>query len=256
MKPSPRWIWALALLPLLLFGVPLLALSLEAKNSGELGSALRSPLVLDALRVSLLTTTLSLFLTVVFGTPLAWILARKHFPGKSLINTLVDLPLVLPPAVAGVALLMAFGRNGLWGGLFSENGLAFSTTAVVLAQIFVAAPFYIRSATTGFMGIPIQIEQVASSLGASKTRVFREITLPMARPALISGAVMCWTRALGEFGATIMFAGSLPGETQTMPLAIYAAMESNWVEALALSMLLILTSVVVLLAIRRVKHAP
>jgi molybdate transport system permease protein len=255
LKSGPRWIWALALFPLLLFGVPLLALSLEAKNSGELGSALTSPLVREALRVSLLTTSLTLLLTIFFGTPLAWILARKHFPGKSLINTLIDLPLVLPPAVAGVALLMAFGRNGLLGGLFSEDGLAFSTTAVVLAQIFVAAPFYIRSATTGFMGIPLQLEQVASSLGASKTRVFREITLPLARPALISGAVMCWTRALGEFGATIMFAGSLPGETQTMPLAIYAAMESNWVEALALSMLLILTSVVVLLAIRRVKHA-
>jgi molybdate transport system permease protein len=255
MRASPRWIWALALLPLLLFGLPLLALSLEAKSSGELGAALTSPLVLDALRVSLLTTTLALFLTVLFGTPLAWILARKPFPGRSLVNTLVDLPLVLPPAVAGVALLMAFGRNGLWGGLFSENGLAFSATAVVLAQIFVAAPFYIRSATTGFRAVPFQLEEVALSLGASRSRVFREITLPLARPALISGAVMCWTRALGEFGATIMFAGSLPGETQTMPLAIYAAMESNWAEALALSMLLILTSVLVLLAIRRVKHA-
>jgi molybdate transport system permease protein len=245
----------LALLPLLLFGIPLLALSAEAFKSGELGSAITSPLVQEALRVSLLTTTLALIVTVTFGTPLAWILARKNFPGKALVNTLVDLPLVLPPAVAGVALLMAFGRNSVLGGLFLEGGLAFSTTAVVLAQVFVAAPFYIRSATTGFQGVNVELEQVAASLGASKTRVFREITLPLARPALVAGSVMCWTRALGEFGATIMFAGSLPGKTQTMPLAIYAAMESNWVEALALSMLLILTSVLVLLGIRKVKHA-
>lgn len=255
MNRSPRWIWPLALLPLLLFGIPLLALSAEAFKSGELGSAITSPLVQEALRVSLLTTTLALIVTVILGTPLAWILARKGFPGKALVNTLVDLPLVLPPAVAGVALLMAFGRNSVLGGLFLEDGLAFSTTAVVLAQIFVAAPFYIRSATTGFQGVNIELEQVAASLGASKTRVFREITLPLARPALVAGSVMCWTRALGEFGATIMFAGSLPGKTQTMPLAIYAAMESNWVEALALSMLLILTSVLVLLGIRKVKHA-
>ena len=243
------------MLPLLLFGIPLLALSVEAFKSGELGSAITSPLVQEALRVSLLTTTLALIVTVVLGTPLAWILARKDFPGKALVNTLVDLPLVLPPAVAGVALLMAFGRNSVLGGFFLEDGLAFSTTAVVLAQVFVAAPFYIRSATTGFQGVNIELEQVAASLGASKIRVFREITLPLARPALVAGSVMCWTRALGEFGATIMFAGSLPGKTQTMPLAIYAAMESNWVEALALSMLLILTSVLVLLGIRKVKHA-
>jgi molybdate transport system permease protein len=252
---TPRWIWPLALLPLLLFGIPLIALSAAAFKSGELGSAITSPLVQEALRVSLLTTTLALIVTVAFGTPLAWILARKDFPGRALVNTLVDLPLVLPPAVAGVALLMAFGRNSILGGLFFEDGLAFSTTAVVLAQVFVAAPFYIRSATTGFQSVNVELEQVAASLGASKTRVFREITLPLARPALVAGSVMCWTRALGEFGATIMFAGSLPGKTQTMPLAIYAAMESNWVEALALSMLLILTSLMVLLAIRKVKHA-
>lgn len=255
MNRTPRWIWPLALLPLLLFGIPLIALSAAAFKSGELGSAITSPLVQEALRVSLLTTTLALIVTVTFGTPLAWILARKDFPGRALVNTLVDLPLVLPPAVAGVALLMAFGRNSILGGLFFEDGLAFSATAVVLAQVFVAAPFYIRSATTGFQSVNVELEQVAASLGASKTRVFREITLPLARPALVAGSVMCWTRALGEFGATIMFAGSLPGKTQTMPLAIYAAMESNWVEALALSMLLILTSLMVLLAIRKVKHA-
>jgi len=250
----PQWLWALALLPLLLFGVPLLALALRAFESGELGDAIRSPLVQKALVVSLFTTSLALLITVVIGTPLAWLLARRQFRGKSLVNALVDLPLVLPPAVAGVALLMAFGRNGLVGGLFGEGGLAFSTTAVVIAQVFVAAPFYIRSATAGFSAVPVELEQVASSLGAPNSRVFRRITLPLAGPSLLAGAVLCWTRALGEFGATIMFAGSLPGETQTMPLAIYAAMESNLVEALALSLLLILTSLTVLVGIRKVKH--
>ena len=254
MKQTPRWLWVIAALPLLLLVVPIIALMMHAADNGELWSSLQSESVRTTLLVSLLSSLCALLITIVLGTPLAWLLARKNFRGKRIINALVDLPLVLPPAVAGLALLMAFGRNGVLGGIFPD-GLAFTSAAVVIAQAFVAAPFYIRSATSGFQSIPPEIEGVAATLGASPQKIFRRITLPLAWPSLVGGAVLCWTRALGEFGATIMFAGDMPGQTRTMPIAIYKAMESNLAEALALSVLLVLSSLLVLLLIQRVKHA-
>ena len=254
MKHTEKWLWLVATLPLLLLVVPIIALMMHAAENGDLWSSLGSESVRTTLLVSLISSLCALFITVLFGTPLAWLLARKNFRGKRVINALVDLPLVLPPAVAGLALLMAFGRNGFLGGIFPD-GLAFTSAAVVIAQVFVSAPFYIRSATSGFQGVPAELEGVAATLGAPPQQIFRRITLPLAWPTLVGGAVLCWTRALGEFGATIMFAGDMPGETRTMPIAIYKAMESNLAEALALSVLLVLSSLLVLLLIQRVKHA-
>jgi molybdate transport system permease protein len=165
-----------------------------------------------------------------------------------MLEMLVDLPMVLPPAVAGLALLMAFGRRGLLGGFLESTGidLAFTTAAVVFAQCFVSAPLYIRAARAGFADIDPELEEIAETLGASKLGVFRHVTVPLAFPGLFCGAVMAWARALGEFGATIMFAGNFPGRTQTMPLAVYTALESELSEALALAVLLLALSTVVL----------
>jgi molybdate ABC transporter permease protein len=163
------------------------------------------------------------------GTPLADWLARGQVRGRAVIETVLDLPIVLPPAVAGIALLMTFGRRGVFGPLLAQWGinLPFTTLAVIMAQVFVAAPFFIRSAQTGFVGVPREIEEVASDLGADGWRVFRRVTFPLAGPALLSGVVLSGARALGEFGATILFAGNFSSRTQTMPLAIYQTMERN-----------------------------
>ena len=187
-------------------------------------------------------TLSSLALTILFGTPVAYCLARRRFRGMGLLDTLVDMPTVLPPTVAGVALLMTFGRQGLLGQWLHAVGLqvSFTSAAVVLAQCFVCAPFYIRAAQAGFQSVDRDLERVAYTLGDSPLRAFLRVTAPLALPALLSGCVMAWARALGEFGATIMFAGNLMGRTQTMPLAIYIAMESDLTAALVLSALLII----------------
>jgi molybdate transport system permease protein len=169
------------------------------------------------------------------------------------VDTLVDLPIVLPPAVAGIALLMAFGRNGVLGRWLSEQGITvgFTTAAVVLAQIFIAAPFFVRAAKSGFMRVDRDLEEAAADLGASPTRVFRTVTLPLVMPSLVAGGVLAWARAMGEFGATIMFAGNFPGITQTMPLAIYGRFGAGDLSsALLLSFVLLLASLVVLLGLR------
>ncbi len=206
----------------------------------------------DSLQLTLWTTSVSLLVIVALGTPLAYLLARKSFRGKALVETLIDLPMVLPPAVAGLALLMAFGRRGLVGAPLADMGisLAFTPWAVVLAQCFVAAPFYVRAARTGFAGVDRDLEGAARVDGASPLAVFRHVTVPLALPSLLTGAVLCWARALGEFGATIMFAGSFRGRTQTMPLAIYAALESDLDAALVLSALLVIVSFAVLVVLR------
>jgi molybdate transport system permease protein len=232
--------------------LPLLAILLKVVPQAGLWETLREPLVTQALRLSLITSLSSLLLAILFGTPVAYLLARYRFRGARVVETLIDLPMVLPPTVAGVALLMALGRRGLLGPWLAVAGvqIGFSTTAVILAQSFVCLPFYIRAAQAGFRSVDPELERVAHTLGVSALRTFWRVTVPLALPALLSGGVMAWARALGEFGATIMFAGNLRGRTQTMPLAIYLAMESDLPAALALSTLLIVVSFSVLLGVR------
>jgi len=221
--------------------------------TGLLLDALRRPIVLEALRLSALTSLLTLALALVLGTPIAYLLARRDFPGRALIDSLIELPMVLPPAVAGIGLLMAFGRRGLFGPALESVGITvgFTTAAVVLAQLFVAAPFYVRAARAGFELVDRELEEAARTMGASEWATFRYVTVPLIFPALLGGAVMCWARALGEFGATIMFAGSFAGRTQTMPLAIYERYGAgDLTSALTLSVILLATSLVILLAVR------
>lgn len=206
----------------------------------------------DALRLSLFTATLSATLAVIIGTPIAYFLSRENFFAKAIVDALIDVPMVLPPAVAGLALLMAFGRRGLLGPALSAIGieLPFTTAAVIIAETFVAAPFYVRAAKAGFASVDRGLEQMSALLGVSTLRTFFRVTLPLAAPSLFGGVLMTWARALGEFGATIMFAGNFQGTTQTMPLAIYIGLESNLDSALALSVILIAVSFGILAAVR------
>lgn len=234
--------------------VPLAALAWRAVASGELGSNLTSSLVLQSLRLSAITSTIVLVVAIVAGTPLAYLLARRDFPGKMLVDLLIDLPIVLPPTVAGVALLVALGRRGVVGETLDAWGLdvAFTTGAVILAQLFVSAPFYIRTAKAGFESVDVTYEGVASTLGASPLRTFRQVTLPLAWPSLVAGAVLCWARALSELGATLIFAGNFEGRTRTMPLAIISAFDSGKSidVPIALSVILVGAAAVLLLLLR------
>ena len=236
----------------LLIGLPLVALLARALPPDTLVPALRNPGVGAALLLSMVTSIASLALAVAAGTPLAYVLARIPFRGRALLDALVEVPIVLPPAVAGIALLMAFGRRGPVGAPLDALGisLAFTPWAVVLAQCFVAIPLYVRTARTGFVGVDRELELAARVDGATPWAAFRHVTLPLAFPSLFAGAVLCWARAIGEFGATIMFAGSFRGRTQTMPLAIYAFLESDLGAALALGALLVLASMAVLALVR------
>ena len=245
---------ALASLPLLLFLLlPLVALMLRV-NLERLLANLRDSAVTQAIGLSLITTALTVLITVVAGTPVAYLLARRRFRGRTALDTLIDLPMVLPPSVAGIALLVAFGRRGLLGQYISAAGLeiAFTQVAVVLAQTFVAAPFYVKAAVAGFAGVDRDLEQAAALDGAAPPQIFRYVTLPLAWTALFGGAVMTWARALGEFGATIIFAGNFPGRTQTMPLAIYLGFELELNVALTLSVILLGTSFAVLFVVKGV----
>ena len=251
-----NWLFILPSLFLLaLFGIPVLALILQAAHDSFLSYAL-APEALAALKLSLLTSLLSVGIAVIFGTPLAYALARWKFAGKKFVEMLVDLPIVLPPSVAGLALLIAFGRQGLIGNLFNSMGihLPFTTAAVVIAQTFVAAPLYIRAARIGFTGINTQLEEAAYVEGANQWQLFYTVMFPLTRRALLSGAILTWTRALGEFGATILFAGNLEGVTQTMPLAIYLGFERSLGVAIALSVVLVGVSVVLLSLTRRLEE--
>ncbi len=240
---------------LLFLVVPLLALLLRALEA-ELWQQFTQPVVAQAVRLSLITATLSTFITVIMGTPLAYMLARRKVPARAVVETLLDLPIVLPPAVAGLALLLTFGRRGLVGPALEPLGiqLPFTTAAVIMAETFVAAPFFIRSAQSGFASVPSHLEESASDLGASKWHVFRRVTLPLSGAALLSGVILSWARALGEFGATILFAGNFIGRTQTMPLAIYQALETDPEAAIAIAALLILISFSFLVLLRLVTH--
>ncbi len=258
-----RWRWqviwrqvplALASLPMLLFFLlPLVALVLRVPTDSLL-SRFVDPTVAQAIRLSLTTTLITTGVVVLAGTPVAYLLARHRFPGRIFVDTLIDLPMLLPPAVAGIALLVAFGRRGLLGPYLDNANieLAFSTTAVIMAQMFVAGPFYVKTAITGFARVDREIEQAAAVDGADAFGVFRRITLPLCWSTLFTGAVMTWARALGEFGATILFAGNFPGITQTMPLAIYIGFESDFQAALTLSVLLLIIAFLVLAMVKGV----
>jgi len=246
-----------AALLLLLLGLPLAALVLRIPAEA-LWSRLGQPLVLEALRLSLATSAASTAAVVALGLPTAYLLATRGFPGKRIVLVLIDLPLVLPPTVAGVALLAAFGRAGLAGGVLHAVGvsLPFTTLGVVVAQTFVAVPFFVGAARTGLAEVDRRYVDMAATLGSPPGRTFLRVMLPLAFPAMLSGAVMSWARALGEFGATITFAGNLPGVTQTMPLAVYLALQSDLDAAVALSVLLLAVSLVVLLVLRSGSAGP
>jgi molybdate transport system permease protein len=241
-----------ALIAILFLLLPLAGLLIRAPW-GRLGSALSGTDATQALTLSLWTATVSTAISMVIGVPLAWVLARSSFPGQRLLRALVTLPLVLPPVVGGVALLLAFSRTGIVGRyLDSWFGLTipFTPLAVVMAETFVAMPFLIITVEGAFRSADQGFEEAAATLGAQRLTVFRRITLPMVAPSLGAGAVLCWARALGEFGATITFAGSFPGQTETMPIAVYYALENDPDAAIALSLVLLVVSVVVLASLR------
>jgi molybdate transport system permease protein len=214
--------------------------------------AMVSPVARDALLLSMKTTAISMFIIVLVGTPAAYVLARRDFRGKRLVDALVDIPAVLPPSAAGIALLLTFGRFGLVGRYFDAFGvtISFTTAAVVMAEIFVAAHFYVRQASIGFAGVRRNVEEAAMVDGAGQISVFTRVTVPLAFPALVAGAVTAWARALGEFGATVIFAGSFRGITQTIPLAIFAEFQSDIDAAVALSVLVLGFAFVVILTVR------
>jgi molybdate transport system permease protein len=219
----------------------------------DLHQVLVESAVADALRLSLVCATSATALSLMFGVPLAWVLARARFPGRGLLRALVTLPLVLPPVVGGVALLLAFGRRGIVGQYLDAwfgFTLPFTTLGVVVAETFVAMPFLIVTVEGAFRGSGRGLEEAATTLGATRLTVFRRVTLPLIRPSLIAGAVLCWARALGEFGATITFAGNFPGRTQTMPIAVYLALERDPEAAIALSLVLLAVSIAVLVGMR------
>lgn len=250
-----KWIFIIpGAILLAFFALPLMAIILRSINLDFFDNAF-SQQAFKALRLSLLTSSITTLIAAVFGTPLAYMLARWKLNHKTWLELILDLPIMLPPSVAGVALLITFGRNGLLGSALNVLGISlpFTTAAVVLAQLFVAAPLFIRSARIGFAHIDQQLEESARVEGANQWQLFSEIMLPLSARALASGAILTWTRALGEFGATILFAGNLEGMTQTMPMAIYLGFERNIGVALALSVVLIFVSVILLMLTKKLE---
>ncbi|BDZ59624.1 molybdate transport system permease protein [Barrientosiimonas humi] len=241
-----------ALLATLLLLLPLLAMLLRAPWT-DLPRLLAQPEVRTALRLSLLCATAATAISLVLGVPLAWVLARSQARGIPLLRALVTVPLVLPPVVGGIALLLAFGREGVVGRWLDQwfgVSLPFTTTGVIVAETFVAMPFLVVSVEGALRAAGEDLEEAAATLGASRARAFRLVTLPHVLPALVAGAVLCWARALGEFGATITFAGSFPGTTQTMPLAAYLALQTDPDAAVALSLVLLTVCLLVLVGLR------
>jgi molybdate transport system permease protein len=235
-----------------LVAVPLIGLLWRAPWA-ELGSVITSRVVLDALRLSLISSLSATAIAFVLGIPVAWLLARVEFPGRHLVRGLVLLPLVLPPVVGGAALLFALGRRGLVGEpVYEATGLVlpFSTWGVVLASTFVAMPFLVITVEGALHNLDQRYEGAAASLGARRWTVLRRVTLPMVGPSLLAGLVLTWARAFGEFGATITFAGNLQGRTQTLPLAVFVALESDRGVAVAISLLMVVVSLIVLVALR------
>ena len=254
LSPAPPLLTVAASTVLLvLLALPVGVLLVRAAAPEALATLLE-PDAAEALRLSLVTTGVSMALTILLGTPVAYLLARYRFKGRRLLDTLVDLPVVLPPVVAGVGLLLVFGRRGVIGAPLDNLGisLSFTSTAVVLAQLFVASPFYIRALKVGFAGVPRELEAAALIDGADRWGAFWRVTWPLTLPAFTEGVVLAWARALGEFGATIVFAGSLQGRTRTLPLAIYAGLERDLDAALALSGVLTVAALGLFVAFRAV----
>lgn len=246
--------WIAAGIGIAVLALPVISLVWRAVDYRDSLSQERTrSVLLDAIGLSLVTSMTAMLLVVVFGTPIAWVLARSRSSFARIADAVIDLPILLPPAVAGIALLTAFGRVGTVGGWLDDRGvqIGFTSAAVVLAQIFVSAPFYIRSARAGFMRIDREVEESAADLGAPPFKIFRVISMPLARNSLVAGFVIAWARALGEFGATIMFAGNRRGVTQTMPLAIYERYGSGDLPAaIVMSVVLLGISMVFLVAVR------
>jgi len=244
----------LAGLMVVLLAVPVLMLLWRGLTSEPL-RFLADPTVRAALRLSAWTSSASTLIAVILGMPLAYLLARNRFTGRTVLEVLVDLPIVLPPSVAGIALLVAFGRRSLLGAALAPLGvsLPFTSAAVVMAQVFVAAPLFIRAARLGFNAVDAQLEEAAYTEGASQWQLFRHVMFPLTGRALFAGLVLCWARALGEFGATILFAGNLPGRTQTMPLAIFIGFQQDLGIALALASILLIVSGLVLGVLRKIE---
>jgi molybdate transport system permease protein len=232
-------------------GLPIVALFVDASPS-QLAASLGDSSSLDALRLSLETSLIALILIVVVGTPAAWMLATREFRLKPAVVTLIELPLVLPPAAAGIALLAALGPHGIAGGLLDDAGitLVLTTAGVVVAMAFVASPFYIRQAQAAFEALDPRLLEAGRTLGASEARRFTRIAIPLARNGLLAGGALAWGRALGEFGATLMFAGSLRGVTQTAPLALYERFSTDFDGAIALAVVLLAISAGVLIAVK------
>ena len=247
-----------AVLYVLFIGLPVVALLVRVAQQSDFLDAVTGDVALTALRLSLFTSIVSMAVVVLLGTPFAYLLARSDSLWARVVDSLVELPLVLPPVVAGVAMLMAFGRSGLIGPGLEGLGITipFTTVAVVFAQIFVASPFFIRSAKLGFQSVAKDYEDVAQTLGVSPWRTFFRITLPLAGPAMFTGLGLAWARALSEFGATMMFAGNLIGETQTMPMAIMTEMATSLDSALALSVMLLAGSVLMLAVLGLLTRRP
>jgi molybdate transport system permease protein len=243
----------LAALATLTLGLPVVVHVARAVLDGPQFDSVALRSVTTALALSLATTAVSLVLTVILGIPLALLLARRRFRGSNVLETVIDLPIVLPPSVAGLALLLVLGRRGLLGETLDVFGIqiAFTTIAVVLAQTFVSAPFFIRSARTGFASVDHDLEDAARVDGATERQLFRSITMPLASAALAAGLVMSWARSLGEFGATIMFAGNIEGRTQTLPLVVYGEFQGGDLDAsIAAAAVLVLAAFGVLVAVR------
>ncbi|HET6529076.1 MAG TPA: ABC transporter permease [Actinoplanes sp.] len=241
-----------ALLGLAFLALPPAGLLIRAPWS-TLPQRLAEPGVLAALRLSVLTASLATLVCLALGVPLAWVLARSGLPGVRYARALITVPLVLPPVVGGVALLLVFGRRGLIGGWLDATfgfSLPFTTAGVVVAEAFVAMPFLVIAVEGALRGADARYEEAAATLGAGRWTAFRRVTLPLIAPGVAAGAVLCWARALGEFGATITFAGNFPGRTQTMPLAVYLALEQDVDAAIVLSLVLLVVSVVILAALR------
>jgi molybdate transport system permease protein len=219
----------------------------------DLGTQLTAPGVGDALRLSLVSATLATLLSLLMGVPLAWVLARSRIRGRAVLRALVTVPLVLPPVVGGVALFLVLGRQGIVGRWLDQAlgvTIPFTTTAVVIAETFVAMPFLVISVEGALRAADARFEDAAATLGADRWTTFRRVTLPLVAPGIAAGAVLCWARALGEFGATITFAGNFPGTTQTMPLAVYLALQQDPDAAIVLSLVLLVVSVATLLLLR------
>ena len=249
-RPGIALFWSAV--PMILFlTLPLLALIWRTELT-DVSTHLAQPVARQAIILSLWTSATATLLTIVLGTPLALLMTRRHFRGRRALDTLIDLPTVLPPAVAGLALLMAFGRRGMLGQGLSVAGIeiAFTSLAVIFAQLFVASPYYIRAAIGGLSRSAVELEEAAALDGADSRQIFRFVTVPLARASLLGGLVMTWARALGDFGATILFAGNYPGRTQTMPLAIYIGFELDLDVALALSVVLMATAFAILLLVK------